>query len=694
MSHFLRSYTVSRKLLLFLALTVGFALCGSQAVYAQISHGGQPYSFTHAVQEQPPVVTMGAVDAAALRAEDRAAQQQDRPVPFRFGKAFEVSLGLSNAGVWTALPDGGRLWRLRVATQGAYSVNLIFDRFHLPPGGRLFIYNQDKSMVLGAFTEENNKPYGRFSTLPLEGSVITLEYFEPKAQRGETKLRVEKVIHAYRDLFVQESGVTRNGFGDSGSCNINVNCPEGNTWQDEKRAAAMILVEQGTRWCSGALVNNEREDLTPYFLSANHCYTEDPTGGGVSDWVFWFNYESTSCSDPSTEPGHDGVSGAYLRARNSASDFLLVELTAKPPGSYNTYYAGWSAVNTPAQSSVTIHHPQGDIKKISLDDDSAVSDRWQTRFFTSPPNSHWRAEFDDGTVEKGSSGAPLFDQNHRIVGQLQGNLNYYHGVDFCTIPQGWYGKFSMSWDYGNTASTRLKDWLDPDNTGIQTLDGMAGPVPPLVVTTINGPAERDPGEMGMWSVGPVYGGLPPYSYSWFKSYYDGSQFVIEDLGTGTYVSTSNQTSFNIVCDVTDQRDNVASAHIFVDVDGPAILPYGVEARSRFASASPKEAVATSGAVAQSTSERRPEAFALKGNAPNPFSTRTKIHFVLPEAAHVTLEVYDVMGRKVATLVDQQMEPGFHHAVFDSDKSGLPSGIYLYRFLAGDFVDTGRMVVVR
>ncbi len=89
----------------------------------------------------------------------------------------------------------------------------------------------------------------------------------------------------------------------------------------------------------------------------------------------------------------------------------------------------------------------------------------------------------------------------------------------------------------------------------------------------------------------------------------------------------------------------------------------------------------------------PEEFALEGNAPNPFSRQTTIHFALPEAVQVELVVFDMMGRKVATLVDEPVDSGFHEVPFEAQ--GLPSGVYLYRFRAGDaFAETGRMVVVR
>ncbi len=89
----------------------------------------------------------------------------------------------------------------------------------------------------------------------------------------------------------------------------------------------------------------------------------------------------------------------------------------------------------------------------------------------------------------------------------------------------------------------------------------------------------------------------------------------------------------------------------------------------------------------------PEAFALEGNAPNPFSGQTTIHFALPEAAQVEIAVFDMMGRRVATLIDGQMKAGYHDVPFEA--RGLSSGVYLYRFRAGEkFADTGRMVVVK
>ena len=163
-----------------------------------------------------------------------------------------------------------------------------------------------------------------------------------------------------------------------------------------------------------------------------------------------FNYESPGCTNQDG-PTNMTVSGSTLLANSSGSDFALLELNESIPESYNVYYAGWDVSgNTPA-TPVCIHHPSGDIKKISFDYDNA-----------SNAGSYWDIDsWNDGTTEPGSSGSPLFDGNsRRVVGQL------YGGVASCTN-NGYdtYGKTSVSWNSG------LSTYLDPFNSGIEVLDG-------------------------------------------------------------------------------------------------------------------------------------------------------------------------------------------------------------------------------
>ena len=88
----------------------------------------------------------------------------------------------------------------------------------------------------------------------------------------------------------------------------------------------------------------------------------------------------------------------------------------------------------------------------------------------------------------------------------------------------------------------------------------------------------------------------------------------------------------------------------------------------------------------------PGRFLLEGNYPNPFNPETTIRYALPERARVRLMVYDVLGRKVAVLVDDDQLPGSYTARFDA--ASLPSGAYVYRLEAGSFSETRKMVLLK
>jgi hypothetical protein len=417
---------------------------------AQVSAGGKPMSFSLSLTSAVPAERMASIDVAGLLLEDSI--EAELGLPFRFGYPLDVNLGLDNSGAWDVLPNGDKIWRLQIDCPGAYSINLIYSRYRVPEGAKFFVYGLDRSVTLGAFTSRNNKDHGQFSTAPIPGESCVLEYIEPEGAEFPGELTVSTVVHAYKNVF----GKDAKGFGQSGSCNINVNCPDGVNWQEEKRAVAMILTQGGSRICSGALVNNVEQDMTPYFLTANHCL------GGETTWIFMFNYESPSCANVNG-PTDQTVSGSTRLANYSSSDFALLLLSEAPPPEYDVRFAGWSRVDEASPWTVGIHHPSGDIKKISFNNDAVTS----TNYLTTSGTTHWRIDdWELGTTEGGSSGSPLFDNNHRIVGQLHG------GYASCTsITSDWYGKFSYSWNGGGSSSSRLRDWLDPNNTGALHVDG-------------------------------------------------------------------------------------------------------------------------------------------------------------------------------------------------------------------------------
>jgi len=103
-------------------------------------------------------------------------------------------------------------------------------------------------------------------------------------------------------------------------------------------------------------------------------------------------------------------------------------------------------------------------------------------------------------------------------------------------------------------------------------------------------------------------------------------------------------------------------------------------------------IAPAGAVGADRAPEPPEAFALAGNAPNPFRQATTIRYELPRAAEVRLAVYDALGRRVRVLVDRKQEAGRKQIRFEAKE--LPAGVYFYRITAGSFSETRRLVVAR
>jgi len=411
---------------------------------AQISQGGIPKSFQLDLRSNIDLVIADRINVNELMIED---ELSSKDTPFRFGYDIPTKINLTNSGTWDILNNGDKIWRVKLVSSDAFSINLIFDKYNLPAGSELYVYSENFEMILGAFTNSNNKEYGGMAISPIAGDAVYVEYYEPYNVEFSGELSISHIVHGYRDVFFN----SERDYGDSGSCNNNVNCSEGDAWADEIRSVAMILTSNGSRLCTGSMVNNVNQDLTPYFLTANHCIS-----GNTNNWIIMFNYESSGCTNQNG-PTNMTVQGTTLKSNGSGSDFALFELSENPPESYEIHYAGWSAVDVSPPQPVAIHHPSGDIKKISFDYDTGISDGWSGN-----DGSHWRvADWEDGTTEPGSSGSPLFDADHRIVGQLHG------GEASCSYNvNDYYGKFSTSWNNG------LSGWLDPNNTGTLVLDGI------------------------------------------------------------------------------------------------------------------------------------------------------------------------------------------------------------------------------
>ncbi len=441
--------------------------------HSQVSEGGLPIGLDPRQQG----IFFGTMPEIQLPAFDlRKARKEDESSPgTRFAAPIKTDIALRELEeAWTQLPNGDRIWRLQIRSENALAVAFFYNQFYLPRGSRLFMYSPDGTQVAGAYSFRNNTRSGRFWTGLIHGETAIVEYYEPAAVKGQGNFVISRVDHAY-DAARLSGGARTSGFGTSWDCHQNINCPAGDNWQDEQRGICRIIVvvEEGMGFCTGNILNNTAKDGKPYVLTAFHCM--DGYTPQYDLWRFDFRFQSPDCSNPLSAPPFQSLLGSTMDAGRQANDFLLLELTSAIPASYNVRFNGWNkSANTTPQNSTIIHHPVGDIKKIASSSAPAAIHNfpidWNNNV-TTPASHHFRVIYTSGTYEPGSSGAGLFNQQHLITGQLHG------GNSACTgTTTGFFGRLALSWNGGNTAPTRLKDWLDPSGAMVgDTLHGMENP---------------------------------------------------------------------------------------------------------------------------------------------------------------------------------------------------------------------------
>ncbi len=254
-------------------------------------------------------------------------------------------------------------------------------------------------------------------------------------------------------------------------------------YRDQVRSVAKITVD-GSSGCTGSLLNNTARDFKPYVLAARHCFGHDDARQAARVVVYW-NCQRTECGGGQA-PTDQTQSGAILRAEWAASDTVLLELDDEPDAAFNVYFAGWNRGASPPTSAVSIHHPRGHYKSFAVENDALTVTRWLENT-AEPGGGYLRVgAWEQGAVEPGSSGAPLFDEHKRIVGQLHG------GMGRCSRPDMpvWFGRLAEAWSGGGSASNRLSDWLDPAGAGVTVLDGMILNAGPRAVGTLDAKAIR------------------------------------------------------------------------------------------------------------------------------------------------------------------------------------------------------------
>lgn len=425
---------------------------------------------------------------AILELEQAQKNSIDKHSMYPTGKLINVEYDFMSKANWSVSDEGNRVGKLVIYSKKATSLGVYFKDFYLPIGAKLYAYNQNKTRFIGPFTFLDNPNEGNFSSGNIKGNRYVLELVLPKTVQSLPNLIINK-IGFQRDP--RELNGSRD-YGDSKDCQVNVECSEADNWADQRNSVVRILLEVNgfLGWCSGTIMNNTYQDCTPYILTADHCRHGD---GGVTstvnefnNWEFYFLYESDRCSNPNNESDVtiSKMTGcrklaSSTNAGDGDSDFLLLKLNSNIQSFNKPFYAGWDRTNTPPNSGVMIHHPAGDIKKISTFSRQAESSQWNVNL---AKDSHWKIYWTStsngfGVSEGGSSGSAIWNQDGRVAGQLTG------GSSACEDGQGvgpfnpdYFGKMSFNWIWGGSDSTKnLEYWLDNGKSNLQFIDGINWP---------------------------------------------------------------------------------------------------------------------------------------------------------------------------------------------------------------------------
>lgn len=437
--------------------------------------------------------------------------RQDDSLQNRSGRAgigIVQSLNICSIATYDTLFDGSRIGRIRIVSPGAIWQSFRFTNFYLSEGCEVYIYNDEKTYTRGAFTSRNNKPFGGLYISTTVGSSHIIEIYETAGAFGLSAMLIDRVYQGYYPISTfafslpkskENSETILRKFGGSEiECNTNVNC-NNDYWCVEKYAVCVIedAQDQDVNICTGTLLNNSAEDFKPYILTAWHCL-DDPKNCVISSeeentnyMAFVFNWWSNDCNNGTEAQANSNVgnkvySSAITRALYRETDMALLEIRTENDGgefqippSEMLYYAGWSRKTELPISGTVIHHPAGDIMKVSFIMND--TNQYPQYLFHSPARGHRCHDGNfsitsadestnylgcymgyEGSTEGGSSGAALLNEKMLVIGQLSSNNQFYCWQQFDKGPQfNSFGKISISWNGGGTNATRLSNWLYP-----------------------------------------------------------------------------------------------------------------------------------------------------------------------------------------------------------------------------------------
>lgn len=521
-----------------------------------------------------------AIDVAKEMSKSSHVTTKGKPLQYAVSTEVNnvsVKNGVGIGGQWDQLKDGSWIWRFEVYAQNALSLDFGLYDFYMPPTAELSFYDWSGDLAKGPFTDRKNKPHKQLWPGTIIGDNVTVELTVADKYKPYVSFSIKNINRGFRSIWDDVNFIPKMGQQKfwktsdevvgvkSGSCNVDVVCDDGDGWRDQIRSVARYTAPLGG--CTGQMVNNTANNGKPLFLTANHCGFNSSNAASIN---IWWNYESNMCRTPgSTASGteisisdfNDTQSGATFLASYAEYDFALLELDDLPDAAHVVFYTGWDRSDVAPNSVVAIHHPQGHAKRISFENDP-------TSIISNAPivgavpaiDSHIRvADWDIGTTEGGSSGGGLWNSDKLLVGQLQGG-----GAACGNNDSDYFGRLSKSWEGGGTPSTRLKDWLDPNNTSVQTLQGL-GECIPMSVTINHNSSSEEIGVLQNFSA-LVSGGVAPHEFKWDVNSDSSSD------GAGDSISTTYSHEFvgNVTVEITDADGCTSGSSKAVVIQAPEI----------------------------------------------------------------------------------------------------------------------------
>ena len=446
---------MKRFILMATMLILCLSLSYSQVETRYLNSGEAMKLINKPVRSTGVVKEMPSFDLAQLEKED--AERDGAGGTFRFGKPFDVFYTLDD-GQWEDV-DGGRMWSMTFKSEGAISLNFVFNDFWLPEGAELYVVNKDKSVLFGPVTKESTTDNGFFLTDIIKGDQVSILLFEPIDNEGKSSLTIKEVVHGYRSF---ESSVNSNDSRSVGNKDVAC-CPE---YETESDAVALILYSNGFEMGSGFLVMSTDYSFKPYLMTSSFCVDTNNDGvfstaeiSTAENDLFKFRYKKDECNGTNFVTSYT-YNQAYFRsgwANNNSSKFALLELKSNLKQNTALSWLGWNYLVYSPSSGALIHHPENDGMKIA-------SFYHNVGFVGSEYNFLWDVSYEEGMGGPLTRGAPLLNQYNEVVGQV------YYSVSFISTEYTIVGKFYKSWEGGGTSETRLSNWLDPYNTGQWYMD--------------------------------------------------------------------------------------------------------------------------------------------------------------------------------------------------------------------------------